>query len=92
MKAKHVFAFIASKCIPKDKIVSLAIGSLHTHPPHTIVLYGGVLICTQCGSTARSKLIKLQHKCFGKGSETGVHCLDNLERYSQGRAPRVYVP
>ena len=64
---------------------------IYTHPSHTIVLYGGVLLCTGCGSTARNKLIKLQHECYAKGPETGVHGLDNLDRYSQGRPPRGYA-
>jgi len=53
-------------------------------------MYGGVLMCTKCGSTARNKLIKLQHLCYGNGPETGTHGLDNIERYAAGRAPRGY--
>lgn len=90
VKAKYLFEFISSGCFPEDKIVSLAVGKLHIHPSHTILMYGGVLMCTKCGSTARNKLIKLQHKCFGNGPETGEHGLDNLERYAAGRAPRGY--
>ena len=53
-------------------------------------MYGGVLICTKCGSTARNKLIKLQHKCNGNGPETGEHGLDHIGRFAAGRAPRGY--
>ena len=90
VKAKYLFEFISSGCFPEDKIVSLAVGKLHTHPTHAIIMYGGVLMCTKCGSTARNRLVKLQHKCFGNGPETGEHGLDNIERYAAGRAPRGY--
>jgi len=90
VNANYLFEFIASNCFPEDKLVSLAVGKLHTHPSHTVIMYGGVLMCTKCGSTARNKLIKLQHVCYGNGPETGAHGLDNIERYAAGRTPRGY--
>lgn len=57
---KHVFDFVSSKCIPCNSYVSLAVGNLHTHPSHQIVVYGGVLFCTTCGSSAVNKVIELK--------------------------------
>lgn len=86
MKTKHVFDFIASICIPEDKLISLPIGKLHTHITSSSNVWWS-LICTKCGATARNKFIKSQFDCAGRDPETGTHGLDNLERYARGSTP-----
>jgi len=59
IKASHAFDFIGSSCLTEEKYMSFALGNLHTHPSHHVVLYGGVLLCRQCGSTGVNKAINL---------------------------------
>ena len=89
--AKLSFGFMSSKCIPEDEFVSLAIGKWHTHPSHSLVLYGRVMLCIKCGSTALNKIVNLNHVCLGATPDTGTHSLINLRRYSQGRAPSEFL-
>jgi len=76
---KHIFDFIASTFIPGDRYVSLAIGNYHTHPSHQIVLHGGVLFCTKCGSSAVNKIINLKGTCHGTHEDDYLYGSNSLK-------------
>ena len=61
----------------------VTIGSRLTHPTHTLKLYGGVFICINCGSVARSNLSNLGRPCFAP-TTAGKN---NLKAYGKGKAP-----
>ena len=44
--APHVLDVLKSACVPDLKHVSYPVGNRFTHPIHSIVLYGGVFMCT----------------------------------------------
>ena len=56
----------------------------YTHPTHSVVIYGGVFMCTSCGATAKNKLVKLHAPCFPVKPPS--KCA-NLRAYLAGRAP-----
>ena len=92
---KHVFDFMSSACIPKDKYMSYSIGNWHTHPSHDIVLYGGVFLCVKCGSTALNKIQNLKDVCYGNEGfgdplTPQSHGESNIKRYKKGKAPLGY--
>ena len=68
IKAQHMFDFISSACIINETYMSHAIGKAHTHPSHSIIIYGGVLFCLKCGSTGVNKAInlKINHRFTSK--------------------------
>ena len=90
IKASHVFDFIGSSCLSEEKYMSYAIGNLHTHPSHQVVLYGGVLFCKQCGSTGVNKAINLNNPCIPARQDLNQYGLDNINKYDLGRAPRGF--
>ena len=90
IKANHVFDFIGSSCLTEEKYMSFAVGNLHTHPSHHVVLYGGVLLCTQCGSTGVNKAINLNRPCVPAKQDLNQYGLDNINRYDAGKPPRGF--
>ena len=90
IKASHIFDFIGSSCLVEEKYMSYAIGNLHTHPTHQVVLYGGVLFCKQCGSTGVNKAINLNNPCIPARQDLNQYGLDNINKYDLGRAPRGF--
>ena len=82
--APHVFEILKAACVPELKHISYPVGNRSTHPTHSIVLYGGVFMCTACGATAVNKLIKLYDPCFPHRYGPLPF---NLRAYKAGRAP-----
>lgn len=87
IKASHVFDFIGSACLIEEEYMSYAIGNLHTHPSHQVVLYGGVLFCKQCGSTGVNKAINLNRPCTPARQDLSQYGLDNIKRYDASKLP-----
>ena len=81
--APHVFDILQSACTPDLKHVSYPVGNRFTHPAHSILLDGGVFMCTACGATAVNKLIKLHDPCFPHRYGPPNY---NLRAYKAGRA------
>ena len=87
IKAQHVFEFISSACIINETYMSYAIGNAHTHPSHSVIIYGGVLLCVKCGSTGVNKAINLKNPCRSAKEDIYLYGLNNLNRYDLGKAP-----
>ena len=87
IKASHVCDFIGSSCLTEEKYMSYAVGNMHTHPSHQVVLYGGVLLCNQCGSTGVNKAINLNRPCVPARQDLSQYGLDNITRYDAGKPP-----
>ena len=88
--APHIYDFIKARCAPVDKYISIAIGYQHTHPSHCPVKYGGVIICTKCGSTALNKIVNLSETCPGVDSNKYSYGNVNIRRYNRGLSPLGY--
>ena len=87
----HIYlTLLQPKCIPQDKYVAIVISNLHTDPSHLPVLYGGVIICTKCGSTALNKLVNLSGNCQGTCEDNKSYGSIDLKRYNKGKAPLGY--
>lgn len=89
-KASHIFDFIGSACLEEEEYMSYAIGNMHSHPSHQIVLYGGVLFCKQCGSTGVNKAVNLSRPCIPARRDLNQYGLDNIKRYDAGKPPRGF--
>lgn len=86
----YIYDFIKSRCAPSDHYVSIAIGFQHTHPSHCPVKYGGVIICTKCGSTALNKIVNLSETCLGLDDNKYSYGNVNIGRYKRGLSPLGY--
>jgi len=87
ISAKHVFDFIKSSCVPREQYKSFAIGNLHTHPSHNVVIYGGVLFCTKCGCTGVNKAEDLVSNCKNILKPADIYGQNNIKRYKKGKSP-----
>jgi len=61
-----------------------------THTPQQVVLYGGVLLCKQCGSTGVNKAINLNRPCIPARQDLNQYGLDNINRYDAGKPSRGF--
>jgi len=99
IRAKHTDEFISASCLPPEYTISHAVGTLHTHHSHRVVLYGGIYIyiyiyihiyiyiyremSTKCGATGSRKPLKLCNKCIRPTSHGDL----NIKAYSEGKSP-----
>ena len=67
IKASHMFDFIGSSCLTEEKYMSYAIGNMHTHPSHQVVLYGGVSLCNSVGPQVSTRLSTLTDPVYLQG-------------------------
>lgn len=90
IRAPQVPDFLATTCHPPDQQWSVAIGNRHTHPSHRLRPYGGVYICTRCGSVAREVIKNLGKPCINleKHEEPTPGGKINLRAYAANRPPQ----
>ncbi len=54
--------------------MSYAVGNLHTHRTHRVVLHGGVYSCAICGAMSSNELVKLGRPCCRPTSHGNYNC------------------
>ena len=86
VRAAHIEDFIKSSCLPTQHNYCFAVGHQHTHHSHRMVIYGGIYMCTKCGSTGSRKLMQLSREC--KPPKTRGQ--QNIDAYAAGTSPAGY--
>jgi len=84
--AKFLCDFLDSPCLPTttNRLISVVIGKQHTHPTHSLALYGGMYICLACGYTGRERINTTGLGSPCKSCPTYA-CKQNIRKYIQGK-------